>query len=216
MKKLYITFMMALLCWNAGAQVKMGIRVSPAFCINRVEDKVDTDAYSFSANGTKMRFSIGPSFDFKISDNVDFSTGLWYMSYRNGLKYSNNSDVYKESVSLQSVQVPVTFKVTTNEIATNLKIYVQFGGQANLFFYEKYRDSDPKNSDYENKYTFIDAAIYAGAGVNYLIGETNEIYGGLYYNRGLVNLIQNNDAVKYKDGMKYNTDLIGLEIGILF
>ncbi|MFN8416970.1 MAG: porin family protein [Cytophagaceae bacterium] len=216
MKKLYITFMMALLCWNANAQVKIGIRVSPAFCINRIDDKDDTDAYNFKANGSKMRFSIGPSFDFKLSDNIDFSTGLWYMSYRNGLKATNVLVDYKESVSLQSVQVPVTFKVTTNEIMTNLKIYVQFGGQANFFFYEKYRESTPNNPDYENKYTFMDAAIYAGAGVNYLIGETNEIYGGLYYNRGLVNLIQNNDAFKYKDGIKYNTDLIGLEVGVRF
>lgn len=216
MKKLYITFMVALLCWNANAQVRIGLRVSPAFNINRINDKADIDTFNFSSNGSGIRFSLGPSFDFTLSDNIAFSTGLWYTSYRQGLKIKNATVDYKETVSLQAVQIPITFKVTTNEIATNLKVYAQFGAQSNIFFYEKLKDSEPTNTNYENKYTFMDVAIYAGAGVNYLVGETNEVFAGFYYNRGLVNLIQNKDAYNYKNGMKYNTDLIGMEVGFRF
>ncbi|MCU0416394.1 MAG: outer membrane beta-barrel protein [Cytophagaceae bacterium] len=220
MKKLYITFILAVVSMCSMAQVKIGLRLSPAFCINSVKDIKSTDGVEFENNGSKMRLSIGPSFDFKLSENAEFSLGLWYMSYRAGLTSTTSffSIETKESVSLQSLQIPVTFKVYTNEIATDLKIYFQFGAQVNFSFYEKFLENKSSSTilDYEKHYSFYDVALYTGAGVTYAVGETNELFAGLYYNRGFTNIMNNNDVFNYKDGIRYNMHLIGLEMGIRF
>jgi hypothetical protein len=72
-----------------------------------------------------------------------------------------------------------------------------------------------------NKSAFkpIDAGILLGAGAELIMGESTAVFGGLNYNRGLVNSV---GAVKLPDGTKVNNDLtirnsyISLEIGIKF
>jgi hypothetical protein len=218
MKKIILSItILSILSIDAIAQTRIGLRISPAMCLNRVKDLNNADGVDFSSNGSGMRFSVGPTIDFMFSENAGFTTGLWYMSYRNGLKANSLSGEYTEIVSTQSVQIPLTLKAYTNEIATNLKLYFQMGGQLNFSFYEKFKKSNPDLvGDYDNKYNFFDVALYFGAGVSYKIGESNELFGGLYYNRGLMNLIKNNDTYDYKNAAKYNMDLIGLEAGIRF
>jgi hypothetical protein len=214
MKKIILSItILTMFSTQAISQTKIGLRISPAFCLNRIKDLNNTDGVNFESNGSGVRFSVGPTIDFMFSENAGFTTGLWYMSYRNGLK----ANEYTETVSTQSVQIPLTLKAYTNEIATNLKLYFQMGGQLNFSFYEKYKKSStPLVGDYDNKYNFFDVALYFGTGVSYKIGESNELFGGLYYNRGLMNLFNNNDTFDYKKAAKYNMDLIGIEAGIRF
>ncbi|MBC7452073.1 MAG: PorT family protein [Cytophagales bacterium] len=221
MKKLSLLFLTTVLAFSAFSQVTIGLRVAPSFCINRVHDKNTEEGVTYSSNGTGVRFAIGPTIDFKFGENYAFSTGAWYLSSRAGLTSTteplNTPIVTKQVVSLQSVQLPVTFKVFTNEIATDLKLYFQLGGLVTINFYEKFKESDPaSNGDYIKKYSPADFSIYGGAGVNYAIGTSNTLFAGLYYNRGLVNIFQNSSTVNYKDAARYNMDQFGLEVGVTF
>jgi hypothetical protein len=59
----------------------------------------------------------------------------------------------------------------------------------------------------------VDLGLYIGAGLNYKVGESNALFAGLYYNRGLTNIISKNS---YKNTLHMRTDLIGLELGFTF
>ncbi len=222
MKKISLLFLSCFLAAASFSQVKIGLRVSPALSINRVKDLNSTENIDFSNNGSGVRFAFGPSIDFHFTDNYAFSTGAWYMSSRAGLSasYPSSQTTYKEIVSLQSVQVPITFKAYTNEIATNMKLYFQLGGLATFNFYEKFKESDPTlPGDYDTKYNVFDVSLYVGAGVSYKIGESNALFAGLYYSRGLMNQFDGSTTFtgqKIKKEAKYNTDLVGVEVGITF
>jgi hypothetical protein len=224
MKKISLLFLSSFLTVASFAQVTIGLRVSPVLCMDRVKDLNATDNVSFSKNNSGVRFAIGPNFDFKISENYAFSTGIWYLSRRSGMTTTDTrtpiSVTTKDVVSLQSVQIPITFKVYTNEIATNLKLYFQLGGLATINFYEKLQKQTPALvGDYQNKYDMFDISAYMAAGVNYKIGESNSIFAGLYYSRGLTNVMSGKTSItgeKYNKAVKYNMDLLGLEVGLNF
>jgi len=230
MKKISLLFLSSFLSICSFSQVTIGLRLSPTMCFNRVKDLNNSDGFEFDKNGSGTRFAFGPTFDFKIGDNYAFSTGAWYLSSRAGM--SIKSDVknpitgnpmvdQKDIVSLQSVQIPVTFKVYTNELTTNLKLYFQLGGLATINFYEKEKETTPALvGAYQNKYDLFDISLYMGTGVSYKIGESNALFAGLYYNRGLMNIMNGNtepnSGQKYKDAVKYNMDMVGLEVGVAF
>lgn len=239
MKKISLLFLSSFLAFYSFSQVTIGLRLSPVMCFNRVKDLDNSDNFNFSNNGSGMRFAFGPSFDFKIGENYAFSTGAWYLSSRAGMtiktEYSPLASFIaaelgsagipninqKDIVSLQSVQIPVTFKVYTNELTTNLKLYFQLGGLATINFYEKEKETTPALvGAYQNKYDLFDISLYMATGVNYKIGESNALFAGLYYNRGLMNIMNGNTepntGKKYKDVAKYNMDMVGIEVGVTF
>jgi hypothetical protein len=223
MKKISLLFLFGFLAFASYSQVTLGLRISPAFSLNRVKDLNSADNISFSNNGSGVRFAFGPTVDFHFGENYAFSTGAWYLSSRAGLSgtFSGTQTTYKEIVSLQSVQIPITFKAYTNEIATNMKLYFQLGGLATFNFYEKFKESSPtQTSGYDDKYNIFDVSLYLGAGVSYKIGESNALFAGLYYNRGLVNMLDGSTvpgtSEKFKKAAKYNNDLVGLEVGVTF
>ena len=223
MKKISLLFLSGFLAFASYSQVTFGLRVSPALSINRVKDLNSADGYILSNNGSGVRFAFGPTLDFHLGENYRFSTGAWYLSSRAGLSATTTGGfVYTEVVSLQSMQIPITFKAYTNEIATNMKLYFQLGGLATFNFYEKFKESAPITpSSYDNKYSIFDFSLYLGAGVSYKIGESNALFAGVYYSRGLVNMfdgstISSTNQTKWKDLAKYNNDLVGLEVGVTF
>jgi hypothetical protein len=220
MKKISLLFLSCFLAVAGFSQVTLGLRLSPALSLNRVKDLNSADGVEFSNNGSGVRFAFGPTVDFHFGENYAFSTGAWYLSSRAGLSQSVPGLTYKEIVSLQSVQIPVTFKAYTNEIATNMKLYFQLGGLATFNFYEKFKESTPSNSSYDDKYNVFDVSLYVGAGVSYKIGESNALFGGFYYSRGLMNMLDGSTipgtSDRYKKAAKYNNDLVGLEVGITF
>jgi len=222
MKKLSLLFLTFAIALSAFSQVRVGLRIAPDISMNRVKDLSNTDGASFSNNSSGVRLTLGPTIDFHMGPNFSFATGLWYTSNRAGLTMSNPSFTQKEVVSLQTIQVPLTFKAYTNEIATNMKIYFQLGGMANIIFNEKFvKSSDPaiNSSSYNKKYSFFDFSLYMGTGVTYKIGNSNELFAGIYYNRGLLNMLLNkNDGFgnAYNKAAKYNVDQLGIEAGIRF
>lgn len=225
MKKISLLFLSGFLAASSFAQVTIGLRASPVLCMDRVKDLNNADNFDFSNNGSALRFAIGPNFDFAISDNYAFSTGAWYLSRRAGLKITDTGNLLSNEssvdvVSLQSVQIPLTFKVYTNEISTNVKLYFQLGGLATINFYEKFKDQTPGLvGAYQSKYDVFDISAYMAAGVNYKIGESNALFAGVYYSRGLTNVLNGRTSIsgeKFNKAAKYNMDLIGLEVGVNF
>jgi hypothetical protein len=220
MKKTGLLFILCLLSYNAFSQVKFSLRVSPALALSRLTDKDGNDGTSVSGNGVGGAFSGGAALDFFITDNLAFNVGLNYVSTQLRSKFTAPGFEYTSTRNVQYIQTPITLKAFTNEIATDMQLYFQLGPTINFKVAEKLKSSswpggDP-DKDAHNVVSPIDAGIYLGAGVLYKIGESNALFAGFYYNRGLTNVYQTNANLHYADVAKAHMDLLGLELGLRF
>ncbi len=234
MKKSLVAFIM-LLCLGKGVQagdkLKLGIKINPVISFASVKDKDSKDGYSFNGQGSTFKFIIGPYIDYMINDNVYFSFGLWYsprtvkMSVKTtdilGNSYTGNSQY-----NLQYLMVPLYFKFYTNEISDGLKLYFTLGGSADFKIAEKNigdKDEvglkDKALNEGKQLFSFIDAGLLMGAGVEYKLGSITTLYGGFSYNRGLTNIINpllsiNGDKPYQHLSIKNN--LVGIDLGVKF
>jgi hypothetical protein len=220
MKKTGLLFIFCLLTFNAFSQVKFSLKLSPAIALTRVADKDGNDGINPASNGSGVGFVGGAALDFFITDNLAFNIGLNYVSTQMNMKYGYPGGEYNFKRNVQYVQTPVTLKAFTNEIATDLQLYFQLGPTINFKIAEKLKSSNATGTDPEADDKIvspIDAGLYFGAGVLYKVGESNALFAGFYYNRGLTNVtLTNTNSIKYNDYARTHLDLIGLEAGIRF
>ncbi|QHT67164.1 PorT family protein [Rhodocytophaga rosea] len=223
MKKIALLALFCGLSFAGFSQVKLGLRLAPNISFNGVNSE---GSYNNVTNeGSGLRFSAGPIADFYFADNYAFSTGLWYTVKRVGLSgFAFTGEPSNSLYNIQYLQVPVSLKLYTNEVAVDTRVYFQLGGTLDFKIAEKYKEENDnflyKYSVISDKKVFkpIDAGILLGAGVELIMGENTTVFGGLNYNRGLVNSI---GGVEY-NGSKVNNDLsvrnsyVSIEIGLKF
>ncbi|MDB5271732.1 MAG: hypothetical protein JWO58_99 [Chitinophagaceae bacterium] len=220
MKKTGLLFIFCLLTFNAFSQVNFNLRVSPALALSRLSDKDGNDGVSVSGNGAGGAFVGGMALDFFFTDNLALNVGLNYVSTQLNSKFQTAGLDYTSKRTVQYIQTPITLKAFTNEIATDMQLYFQVGPSFNFKVSEKLKSSsypggDP-DKDAHNIVSPVDAGIYLGAGLLYKLSESNALFAGLYYNRGLTNVYQTNGNLHYADLARARMDLLGLELGIRF
>jgi len=219
------------------SKFRLGIRFAPNIALTRVLDVKEDDKISFESNGVGVRFSAGLTGDFYFGKNYSFYTGIWYTTQRAGVKFTTESPTISgQSIhNLQYVQVPIALKLFTNEIATDTKLYFVLGGTLGVKINEKEKEwkLDVGNSGLtaedlifskpgiNNSYSNFDAGLLLGAGAEMQMGENTTLFGGLSYNRGLVNIQSNKGPFnhpnkKASDFYKVNTGIISLEVGVKF
>jgi hypothetical protein len=233
MKKYLLSFSLLIVACGfstAGDGVKVGLKFSPAFSFASVRDKKDGDSMSLSKNGTQFRFVAGPVFEFRLTDNVWFTTGLWYSPravrintntlHKNGYYVSGSSQY-----NLQYLMVPLYFKFNTNEITSGLSIYFNLGGTVDFKIVEKSVGSDDAGlmlmAERNNKSLFsvFDASLLLGTGVEYKLGDATILFAGLSYNRGLINTVNpllESNGMKLYQHVAIKNNLINIDLGIKF
>ncbi|MFY0626432.1 MAG: PorT family protein [Reichenbachiella sp.] len=207
MKKYLLTTFLIALSYFSIAQPRIGLMVAPSLSYGRVKYPTDT----IKNNGSTLLFKFGLEFDFMMSDNYAFSTGLLYSPERLAIKAIDaSSGSFVEEYRVQYLQIPATLKLFTNEVAQDLKVYFQIG-----FLGEILLNSEPTETDFTliNGFKFYDFSFTGGAGVEYGAGVNSIIYGGIFYEHGLVNVIngyETNDEIisrlsnfNFKVGLKF-------------
>ena len=203
--------------------IEMGLRFAPSLDINTAEG---VGTYSgFQNNGAGVRMSVGPTLDyFFFKDRYAFSTGLWYTIKRSGFQMPGSfgearpvpGSPYKESIyNLQYLQIPATVKLFANNIAPNIRLYVQTGGLLSLKLAEKALQTE-RNGLYQadsggdrRQYGFGDIELLLGAGVQYKINQTNAFNIGMSYQRGLINVARGSQLVS-------KNRIVSLDLGFKF
>ena len=215
----------------AGDKIKLGIKVSPVISFASVKDKDSKDGRSFNGQGNALKFVIGPYIDCAINDNVYFSFGVWYsprtvkLSHRY-LDTLGNVAGGTSQYNLQYLMVPLSFKFYTNEITEGMKLYFTLGVTADFKIAEKnIGDNDhaglkeAASEEGQQLFSFFDAGLLLGAGVEYKLGDITTVYGGFSYNRGLTNIvnpllvINNSKPYQY---LSVKNNLIGIDLGLKF
>jgi hypothetical protein len=230
MKKSAVLFLVMFLSVTGFAQVKLGLRLAPGLAVNSVIGDDTFDAAE--TNGASVRFSAGPIADFFFADNYAISTGLWYTVKRGSFRVpgglldeTGTSLGNQTTYNLQMIQVPITVKLYTNEVAPDIRVYFQLGGTLDFKLAEKAKEEDnnilaelSERQDEKAAYKPLDVGLYLGAGAELILGENTAVFGGLNYNRGLVNALGGLDynGTKINDDLKIRNQLVSLEVGIKF
>ncbi|UFH55241.1 outer membrane beta-barrel protein [Spirosoma sp. KNUC1025] len=203
--------------------IEMSIRFAPSLDINTAEGQ--GNYIGFRPNGVGVRMSVGPTLDyFFFKNRYAFSTGLWYTIKRSGFQMPgtfgesvwNPGAPEKESVyNLQYLQLPATVKLFANNIAPNIRLYIQTGGLFSIKLAEKPLN-EPRNGLYtaesggsRRQYGFGDVELLLGTGIQYKINQNNAFNLGMSYQRGLINVARGSELIS-------KNRVVSLELGFKF
>ncbi len=208
----------------------------------------DEEPAQYSSYQSGLNFSAGINADFYFGQNYAFATGLWYTGKRLGVKEIITRRVdgvleNSETISVnnnQYLQIPVTLKLFTNEVASDMRVFFQLGGLLDFKLSENlktWNSTVGERKPKDNAYNPLGISLYLGSGVEYQMGENTVLFGGLSYQRKLTNslsksgpfpkaaLNEDTQAVtnirNERDGNAIKAysvfgDLVSLEIGIKF
>lgn len=207
MKKYLVILVILMSISYARAQTELGLKISPLLSVNRVTD--DEDDLNVSADGVGFRMSFGPIVDIYLKENYYISTGIFYTPKRAGIVTNDGVTSKKEDYKLQYLQLPAGLKLYTNELALDKRLYFQIGTLTEIKIHEKNDDGDI----YIEKFRPVDFSVMAGFGLEYRIGVSSSVFGGISYTRGLINAASKRlgDA-----DFSLKNDLVSLDFGIKF
>lgn len=208
MKRILITGLLLAAAAVAEAQPKIGLVFGPSISTNRVKFKANNG--DITNDGSALRFKFGLEVDMPISDSYVFSTGLIYAPKRAGFTVESIGNTAQEDYKLQYLQLPLTLKLYTNEIQPDIKAYFQLGFLAEVKIF-----SEPFEDDYVliEDFKLYDTSFVFGAGVEYGAGLSSLLYGGIFYNRGLINVV---DEANITDDLAARLDMFTLQVGLKF
>lgn len=204
MKK-FLFSLLILLSIGSMAQVKLGLKLAPVISSNRAKN----DAQTIENDGSKMKFSIGLVADKTLSDTYYLSTGLIYLPKR--ASFRNADGTVEEEYKLQYLQIPATLKLFTNELAPDMKAYLQVGSALEIKVFDEPEDPTFVNVE---KFTPIDVPVILGAGIEYRAGINTTIFGGFSYQRGLINTV--NEASAAFEDLQLRNTIFSIDFGVKF
>ncbi|MBX0292830.1 PorT family protein [Hymenobacter sp. HSC-4F20] len=209
----------------ASAQVEIGLKVSPSVTNLRVDSP---SAYSFVNESAKASIGGGLIVDYFFGENYAFGTGLELTGKGGKISYLETTTTgqqqrIEQKISLQYLQVPVTVKLFTNDVATDTKVYFQLGGSLNAAIAgringdKRYLDPATGQETKGSKHVIIpDAALRAGAGVEYQLGQSTKMIAGVSYHRGLFNIDRYFDKERGFTDIELKNSEFALDLGIKF
>lgn len=212
MNKILVIALFVLISLSCLAQGKVGLIVAPMVSSNRVNYYDETDVTSVSNNGSELRVRFGLEFDSFKSDTYAISTGLIFAPKRVAVTASTTAVSYAEEYKVQYLQLPVTVKLFTSEVQPDAKIFFQLGfmGEVNIF-------SEPFDRDFElvEEFGLFDVSFTGGVGLEYGKGIGNTVYGGFFYDRGLLNIVSKQSEVLPED-LEIRTSGLSFKFGLKF
>ncbi|MDB5263044.1 MAG: hypothetical protein JWQ14_2325, partial [Adhaeribacter sp.] len=129
MKKITLVAFLFLISGSAFAQWEIGIKLTPSIASNRV---VAPDDLGFKSLNAKTHFGGGVIADYFFRENYALSTGIIYNTRGAGVSYldpnSSSNQRKSDEFAIQYLEIPITLKLYTNEIGTDMKLYFQAGG----------------------------------------------------------------------------------------
>ena len=210
MKKYYAVLLLVFIIpfkTQAQGDLRLSIKVDPAVTLNRFVS--ETDSLLIENLRDDVRLTFGLAADVGISESYFFSTGLLY-SLRKvsfGAVSVATGETDEEQYKLEYIELPLTLKLFTNDLGVDSKIYFQTG--FTLDFLVNWNGIN-KNDNRVQEFNFFDSSFYVGAGLDKQMGVTTAFFIGLFYQRGLVDVANNNPEVTLKN------DIAGIDLGLRF
>jgi hypothetical protein len=231
MKKLILPLLaLAATIGTASAQVEIGLKVSPSINFLRTDAP---SSYRFTDGDSKIGFGGGLVVDYFFGENYAFGTGLVLTGKGGSYSYQqyqaidpNDPSIPKgdtHKLGIQYLELPLTVKLFTNEIAPATRLYFQLGGSlavpigARINGEKRYIDPQTKAETTALSHVFfIDANALLGAGAEYQLGKSTKVFAGLSYHRGLINLDHYFEKERNFNDVSIKNNVFALDLGMKF
>ena len=228
MKKLLLALVaFAATIGTASAQFEIGLKVSPSITSLRAESPADR---AFASAGSKLSFGGGVVVDYFFGENYAFSSGLLLsgkggtISYTDVTSPTNSAPVMaKQKITMQYLELPLSVKLFTNEVATDIRLYFQVGGSLNAPIGSRLNDSkfykDPatgQETKANDHVLFFDADALAGLGAEYQLAKSTKVFAGLSYRRGLIDIDRYFEKTREFKDITIKNSGFALDLGIKF
>lgn len=227
MKKIFLTIAALGLAPAAFAQVEIGLKVSPSIVYLRPDSPSGT---SFASEKSKLSFGGGIFMDYFFGENYAFNTGLFLTGKGGTISYSEpvlgtaNRPRVEQKIAMQYLELPLTVKLFTNEVAPDTRVYFQVGGslavpvQVRINGEKYYTDPyDNNNQTKAGKHVFdIDANIIGGAGVEYQLGQSTKLLAGISYHHGLIDFDRYFERNRGFSEVNIKNSVFALDLGLKF
>lgn len=228
MKKLLLTLSIGLSAATATqAQVEIGLKVSPSLGYNRFTNPKDTKLVS---EGTRVHFGGGIVLDYFFGENYAFATGLELMGKGGNMSYAysftdaagnnvNRISSEKLEFGLQYLQVPVTLKLFTNDVAPDTRVYFQVGGELGGLIGARIggEKTDANGNKFSKRFNTPEAGALLGAGAELQMGKSTKVFGGLSYHHGLTDISDKTflPEIESRD-IKFQNSYFCFDVGMKF
>jgi hypothetical protein len=192
---------------------------------------IKPNSEGYARDGVKAGFNWGFVGEFFLMENYAISTGF-NVIYTNG-KFSypdqqtvNGSATAGETnrlLKLKYIQLPVILKMKTNDF-NGIKIFAEIGfglgfrtdAKAEDDFYANSRLQQSKSSDVSNAVRFTRESLILGAGVEYPLGGSTFITGGIRFDNNFIDILKDQNSLDKSIEQKGISNFIELQLGLLF
>lgn len=223
MKKLTLLMLFLVAGFSAMAQVEIGLMLSPTITGNRF---IAEDRYNFEKESSSLRLGVGVVADYFFSQNYAFSTGLVYRSKGSEISYNYTREdgsgatittSGKDDISLQYIELPVSLKLFTNEVAPGTVAYFQVGGSLNTKVAAQVNNKKVIDGDRVGKrFNIFEADALLGGGVEFQMGESTKIFGGITYHRGLTDIDDYYEKQLGDNNIALKNNGVSIDVGVKF
>jgi len=229
MKKVFLTVAALALAPAAFAQVEIGLKISPSISYLRTDSPSGT---AFSSESSKFSFGGGIFMDYFFGENYAFNTGLFLTGKGGTIAYNEvpatiggpRSVRVEQKIAMQYLELPLTVKLFTNEVAPDTRLYFQVGGsiavpvQVRINGDKYYTDPyDGGNQTKAGSHVFdIDANLIGGLGAEYQLGQSTKFLAGLSYHHGLIDTDRYFEKTRKFDSVNIKNSIFSLDLGLKF
>ncbi len=189
---------------SGSAQTKLGLKLAPVIASNRATN----DAQTVDNDGSSLKLSVGLVVDKPLSESYFLSTGLIYVPKKAAFRTDSAT---AEEYTLQYLQIPATLKLFTNEVAPDIKVFFQVGGAMEIKVFD-----EAENPDFDTitKFNPADFSVILGSGIEYRAGINTTIFGGISYQRGLANTV--NETIAGAEDLQIRNTIVSIDLGVKF
>jgi hypothetical protein len=219
MQRFFITFFFLATFMALNAQstnLRFNVEVDPQFAWFSSDDEgVDPD-------GAIFHLHAGLNMDYFFADNYAFVLGVGINNLGGNLLYADSTEFSSKGeilllepdqsakLNLQFIDIPIGLKLKTEELGyATIFLQLGFNPMFNLNAKASSEDASFDKEDIRESIILFNLGYHAGLGVEYTLGGSTALIGGLRWSSGLTDVTDNDRA-------NIKTNAISIHLGILF
>ena len=206
----------AILSLQAQSPVKFNVQVSPQFAWFNSDDN------AVNPNGSIFHMQVGLQMDYFFAENYAFTVGVGINNLGGNLQYSDSTEFSSKGdillvepgqsvkMNLQYIDIPVGLKQKTEELGyATFFLQLGFNPMININAKASTNDGAMDKEDIRESIHLFCLGYHAGLGVEYQLGGSTSLVGGLRWSAGLTDVTDNDRA-------NVKTNAVTIHIGVLF
>ncbi|WP_018479900.1 porin family protein [Pontibacter roseus] len=223
LKKLTLLVLFLCIASSAMAQLEIGVQFSPTISGNRF---IAEDRYDFKKSNSTLRLGVGVIGDYFFSNNYAFSSGLMYRSKGAKISYKVTGQdaggnpvegTVEDELAVQYLEIPLTLKLFTNEVAPDVIIYFQVGGALGTKVAAQVNNEKILNGERTAKrFNIFETSAVLGTGAEMQMGQSTKLFGGVTYHRGLSNIDKHYRNVLNDKNIAVKNNGVSIDVGVKF